>query len=124
MSRVALLQWINGVTGANCTKIEDLGKGDIYLQLLAVYYPDTPANRRVPNANQEYQWRQNWKLLQIVFDKYQIPVHIPVERLVKCKFQDNVEFCQLVKKHLDGENANPSPVTRGTSGSFSSGIFC
>ena len=124
MSRVQLLSWINSATGANCTKIEDLGKGDVYLQLFSAFYPDTPANKAIMNPNQEYQCRQNWKLLQIVFDKYQIPVHIPVEKLVKCKFQDNIEFCQLVKKHLEGENSGPpSHVIRGSSNNsgFSSG---
>ena len=122
MSRIQLLQWINGVTGSNCTKIEHLGRGDVYLQLFAGYYPDTALNKGVMDPNQEYQFRQNWKLLQLIFDKYQIPVAIPVERLVKCKFQDNVEFCQLVKKHLEGENASPNArpamnSTGSTSGS-------
>eukprot|EP00834_Sanchytrium_tribonematis_P006537 NODE_490_length_6857_cov_0.383249.p8 type:complete len:129 gc:universal NODE_490_length_6857_cov_0.383249:1044-1430(+) len=121
MSRVQLLGWINGITGANCTKIEDLGKGDVYLQLFAAYFPETPIAKAIIRPNQEYQYRQNWKYLQIIFDKYQIPVAVNVEKLVKCKFQDNVEFCQLVKKFLDGENANPSPrVTHESASSVSS----
>ncbi len=48
---------------------------------------------------------------------------IPVERLVKCRFQDNLEFMQWVKKYWDtfypGGNYDAIGRRKGTSGNFS-----
>ncbi len=63
------------------------------------------------NAKHEYEYVQNFKILQAAFDKHKvffmgliskiyqkIDNAIPVERLIKCKFQDNLEFLQMMKK--------------------------
>jgi RP/EB family microtubule-associated protein len=53
------------------------------------------------NAKHEYEYVANFKVLQTAFDKHKIDKMIPVERLIKCKFQDNLEFLQWVKKYWD-----------------------
>lgn len=53
------------------------------------------------NAKHEYEYVQNFKVLQTAFDRHNIDNNIPVDRLIKCKFQDNLEFLQLVKKIWD-----------------------
>nr|KAJ3412023.1 hypothetical protein HK105_002462 [Polyrhizophydium stewartii] len=53
------------------------------------------------NAKHEYEYVANFKVLQSVFDKHKIENAIPVERLMKCKFQDNLEFLQWMKKFWD-----------------------
>ncbi|KAJ1328303.1 hypothetical protein BSLG_010036 [Batrachochytrium salamandrivorans] len=53
------------------------------------------------NAKHEYEYVANFKVLQSVFDKHKIDNAIPVERLMKCKFQDNLEFMQWMKKYWD-----------------------
>lgn len=50
------------------------------------------------NAKHEYEYVANYKILQSAFDKHKIENYIPVERLIKCKFQDNIEFMQMLKK--------------------------
>ncbi len=53
------------------------------------------------SAKHEYEYVQNFKVLQAMFDKHKIDNGIPVERLIKCKLQDNLEFMQMLKKHWD-----------------------
>ncbi|KAL1857957.1 microtubule integrity protein mal3 [Paecilomyces lecythidis] len=53
------------------------------------------------NVNTEYAYIQNFKVLQNVFLRHQVDRPIPVEQLVKCRMQDNLEFLQWTKKHWD-----------------------
>jgi len=43
----------------------------------------------------------NFKILQGVFEKQEIIKHIDVERLIKGKYQDNLEFCQWMKNYFE-----------------------
>jgi hypothetical protein len=66
--------------------------------------PSFQNNTQVPlakvkfNAKHEYEYVANFKILQAAFDKHGIENAIPVTRLIKCKFQDNLEFLQWLKK--------------------------
>ena len=53
------------------------------------------------NAKNEYEYIQNFKVLQQAFINHNIDKTIPVDRLVKCRMQDNIEFLQWVKKYWD-----------------------
>ena len=53
------------------------------------------------NVKNEYEYIANYKVLQGIFDKHKIDNAIPVERLVKCKFQDNIEFLLWMKKYIN-----------------------
>lgn len=53
------------------------------------------------NVNTEYAYLQNFKILQNAFTKHQIERPVPVESLVKCKMQDNLEFLQWSKRYWD-----------------------
>jgi len=55
-------------------------------------------NRVKMNAKQEYEYLGNYKVLQTIFKNKKIDKPIPVERLVKCKMQDNLEFVQWIKR--------------------------
>jgi microtubule-associated protein, RP/EB family len=48
-------------------------------------------------AKQEYEFMNNYKVLQESFKRNKITKPIPVERLMKCKMQDNLEWLQWSK---------------------------
>ncbi|OAJ44147.1 hypothetical protein BDEG_27413 [Batrachochytrium dendrobatidis JEL423] len=64
-------------------------------------YRDVPMSKVKFGAKHEYEYVSNFKVLQAVFDKHKIDNTIPVERLMKCRFQDNLEFLQWMKKYWD-----------------------
>ncbi|KAF9636785.1 hypothetical protein BFW01_g7681 [Lasiodiplodia theobromae] len=53
------------------------------------------------NVNTEYQYLQNFKVLQNTFAKHSVDKPINVQQLVKCKMQDNLEFLQFCKRYWD-----------------------
>lgn len=53
------------------------------------------------NVNAEYAYLENFKILSNTFRKHHIDHPIPVEQLVKCKMQDNLEFLQWTKRYWD-----------------------
>ena len=55
-------------------------------------------------AKFDYEFVNNFKVLQQTFTKLGILKHIEVERLIKCKYQDNLEFLQWFKKLFDMSN--------------------
>nr|GAT46926.1 predicted protein [Mycena chlorophos] len=97
-SRTELLQWVNDLLQLNYTKVEQCGAGGAYLQVLDSIYLDVPMARVKMNAKQEYEYLANYKIMQGVFKAKKIDKPIPVEKLVKCKMQDNLEFLQWLKR--------------------------
>ena len=47
------------------------------------------------NTKQEHEYINNFKVLQAAFKKMSVDKIVPVDRLVKGKFQDNFEFLQV-----------------------------
>ncbi|KAF2637297.1 EB1-domain-containing protein [Massarina eburnea CBS 473.64] len=72
------------------------------------------------NANSEYQYLQNFKILQNTFAKHAVDKPINVEQLVKCKMQDNLEFLQFCKRYWDqyfpGHDYDPLGRRKGQGG--------
>ncbi|KAJ7051780.1 calponin homology domain-containing protein [Mycena amicta] len=97
-SRTELLQWVNDLLQLNYTKVEQCGTGGAYLQILDSIYLDLPMARVKMGAKQEYEYLANYKIMQGVFKSKKIDKPIPVEKLVKCKMQDNLEFLQWLKR--------------------------
>lgn len=53
------------------------------------------------NASADYAYLDNFKILSNAFRKHHVDRPIPVEQLVKCKMQDNLEFLQWTKRFWD-----------------------
>ncbi|KAJ7270481.1 calponin homology domain-containing protein [Mycena rebaudengoi] len=104
-SRMELLAWLNDLLQINYTKIEQCGSGGAYCQILDSIYLDVPMSRIKIAAKHEYEYVANYKILQTVFKAKKIDKPIPVEMLIKCKMQDNLEFLQWVKRFWDANYA-------------------
>ncbi|KAJ3234374.1 hypothetical protein HDU78_005868 [Chytriomyces hyalinus] len=100
-SRTELIAWINDLSQLGLTKIEQCGTGIIHCVIMDSIYRDVPLKKVKFNAKHEYEYIANFKVLQAIFDKHKIDQHIPIERLAKCKMQDNLEFLQWMKKYWD-----------------------
>jgi RP/EB family microtubule-associated protein len=51
-------------------------------------------------AKSDYEYIQNYKLLQVAFTKNRVQRHIDVDKLIRAKYQDNLEFCQVSPRIL------------------------
>ncbi|KAG0278526.1 hypothetical protein BGZ95_003795 [Linnemannia exigua] len=100
-SRVELIAWVNELLGLGYTKVEQLGSGAAYAQIMDSIYGDLPMNRIKFATKHEYEYLGNYKVLQNCFTARKIDKIIPIDRLMKCKMQDNLEFLQWAKKFWD-----------------------
>ena len=90
-------------------KIEQCATGAVYCAVLDCLYPGTFQFSKVKwDAKHEYEYVENYKVLQSAFDKNGIKRHIEVSKLVKAKYQDNLEFCQWLKAYFE-KNYNGEP---------------
>ncbi|CAO3675669.1 unnamed protein product [Rhizopus stolonifer] len=133
-SRTELLGWLNELLNTRYTKVEQAGTGAAYCQIFDSIFSDVPVHKVKFEAKLEYEFVNNFKILQNTFKKHKVDKIVPVERLVKCKLQDNLEFMQWVKKYWDQnypggeydslarrEKGAPSTATAKVSSAASSG---
>lgn len=118
LSRHDMLSWINESLHMNLTKIEQLCSGAAYCQFMDMLFPNSLPLKKVKFAAKlEHEFIQNFKLLQVAFKKFGVDKNIPVDKLVKGKFQDNFEFVQWFKKffdaNYDGSEYNPDAAREG-----------
>ncbi len=52
-------------------------------------------------AKSSHEYVANYKLLQNAFNKHNIQRHVDVDKLIRGKYQDNLEFCQWLKAFFD-----------------------
>ena len=52
-------------------------------------------------AKSSHEYVANYKLLQSAFNKNKIRKHVDVDKLIRGKYQDNLEFCQWLKAFFD-----------------------
>ncbi|XP_070555461.1 microtubule-associated protein RP/EB family member 3-like isoform X7 [Ptychodera flava] len=102
LSRHDMLAWINDSLELNYGKIEQLCSGVAYCQFMDMLFTNClPLKKVKMQAKLEHEYIQNFKILQAAFKKTGTDKVIPVERLVKGRFQDNFEFVQWFKKYFD-----------------------
>jgi len=102
LSRHDMIQWINSSLGFQLKKIEELCSGAVYCQFMDMLFPGSTRLKQVKfGAKHEHEFIHNFKALQNSFKKMGVDKVIPVERLIKGRFQDNFEFVQWFKKFFD-----------------------
>ena len=102
VGRKEIVEWINDTLEINIGKIEDTAFGGIACQLLDIMYPGVVPMHKVDwTAKQSFEFVANYKILQTSFTKIGIEKHIDVDRLIKGRYQDNLEFMQWFKKFFE-----------------------
>ncbi|XP_052861256.1 microtubule-associated protein RP/EB family member 3 isoform X7 [Anopheles cruzii] len=102
LSRHDMLSWVNDCLRSQFTKIEELCTGAAYCQYMDMLFPGSVPMKRVKfRTNLEHEYIQNFKILQAAFKKMAVDKVIPVDKLIKGRFQDNFEFLQWFKKFFD-----------------------
>merc|ERR550519_2564818 len=127
LSRHDMLSWINDCLQSSFTKIEELASGAVYCQFMDMLFPNCLQLKKVKfNTIHEHDFINNYKILQSSFKKMSVDKVIPVDKLVKAKFQDNFEFVQWFKRFFDAnydgseydalEMRGNAPMGKGGSG--------
>nr|AGE96040.1 microtubule binding protein [Encephalitozoon cuniculi] len=105
-SRRELIEWIRSL-GIGISAIEELGKGVAICKILSIIHKDFPQNF-VKNPAGEHDYLRNMKICQEFFGSRNIKLYFPVDRLVKCKMQDNLEVAQWLARYYS-KNASERP---------------
>jgi len=102
LSRHDMLAWVNDCLSAKYTKIEEMCSGSAYCQFMDMLFPGSIPLKKVKFKTQlEHEYIQNFKVLQASFKKMNVDKIVPVDKLIKGRFQDNFEFIQWFKKFFD-----------------------
>jgi RP/EB family microtubule-associated protein len=101
-SRKEILDFLNNLLDLNLTKIEQTASGAVACQLTEYLFPNSiPMSRVDWGAKASHEYVANYKLLQSAFNKNKIRKHVDVDKLIRGKYQDNLEFCQWLKAFFD-----------------------
>ena len=97
-----LLDWLNNLLNLNLIKVEQCANAAPYIQIMDAVFPGTVPMQKVNwMAKYEHEFVSNFKILQQSFERNQVQKHIDVEKLIKAKYQDNLEFLQWMKRFYD-----------------------
>jgi len=127
LSRHDMLAWINDCLASKYTKIEEMCTGSAYCQFMDMLFPGSIQLKKVKfKTNLEHEYIQNFKILQSAFKKVNVDKIVPVDKLMKGRFQDNFEFVQWFKKFFDanygGDEYDPIAARGGAEMGFGKAI--
>lgn len=96
LSRHDMLAWVNDCLKTHYTKIEELCSGAAYCQFMDMLFAGCVQLKKVKfKTNLEHEYIQNFKILQAAFKRVGVNKNIPVDRLVKGRFQVRFLFAQI-----------------------------
>jgi len=102
VSRSELMGWANSCFSLNISKIEQCANGAVYCQVIDACHQGKVAMKKVNwAAKAEHESIPNYKVLQQAFDRIGIERHIEVDKLIRGKYQDNLEMLQWIKTYFD-----------------------
>uniref|UniRef100_A0A1Q3EVM6 Putative microtubule-binding protein involved in cell cycle control n=1 Tax=Culex tarsalis TaxID=7177 RepID=A0A1Q3EVM6_CULTA len=102
LSRNEILAWVNRTLLAEFKKIEELCTGAAYCQMMDILFPGCVPLKRIKYCtNLEHDFINNLKIFQNALVAMKVDKSVPIDRLVKGRFQDNFEFVQWFKKFFD-----------------------
>lgn len=102
VGRTELLAWLNALCVTRLTCVEQLCSGAVACQVLDALFPGrVPMSKVHWSAAHEHEFVRNFKLLQQVLAALGVPKVVPVDRLVRGRYQDNLEFLQWLKELHD-----------------------
>lgn len=124
VGRKELLDFFNNLLDLNYTKIEQTASGALACQITSLIFPQSiPMSRVNWDAKADFEFVANYKLLQNAFNKHKVQRYVDVDKLIRAKYQDNLEFCQWLKAFYEQSGAvrpddyDPSAVrARGKGG--------
>jgi len=106
VSRTDLLTWVNGLLQVSLSKVEQCASGAIYCSILDACHPGSVGMRKVNwMARADHEFIPNYKVLQAAFDKLNIERYVDVDKLIRAKYQDNLEFLQWMKCYWEREGS-------------------
>ncbi|XP_030557945.1 microtubule-associated protein RP/EB family member 1 [Drosophila novamexicana] len=104
MSRHQMLDWVNNMVNGHFKKIEEMASGVAYCQMMEMIFPNCINLKRVKmSAKLEHEFFHNMKLFQGALTRVKLDKTVPLDRLIKGRFQDNFEFLQWFKKFFDSQ---------------------
>lgn len=119
IGRKAIIGWLNSAFDFSLTKIEETASGAVSCQILDAIFPgEVPMSKVRWDAKSSPEMLDNYKVIQNLFLKRGITKHLDVERLIRGKYQDNLEAMQWFKSFFEknyGGNAY-DPITRRQKG--------
>ncbi|KAM3577791.1 hypothetical protein VYU27_000334 [Nannochloropsis oceanica] len=105
VGRKEIVDWVNETLQLSLSKVEQTASGAVACQLLDRIYPGkVPLGKVNWDAKLDYEFLSNYKILQNAFTRLKIDKHLPVEKLVRAKYQDNLEFMQWFKRFYELNN--------------------
>ena len=103
-SRKDILDWVNTLLSLSLIKIEQTCTGAVACQLFDYMFPGSTAIGKVNwAAKSEYDYVANFKLLQAAFARKNVSKEVDVAKLVRGKYQDNLEFMQVRERERERE---------------------